>query len=82
MMSLPVWLPSIMFFLGGLCAWSHAPSQGSLLGGGLCQEEGSLLEGGISVRRGVSVRRRGSGSAVGVLCQEEGVSIHGGLYQE
>ena len=30
MMSLPVWLPGSMFLLGGLCAWSHVPSQGSL----------------------------------------------------
>ena len=37
MMSLPVWLPSTMFFLVGLCAWSHAPSQGiSVRRRGLC----------------------------------------------
>ena len=39
-MSLPVWLPVSMFLLVGLCPWSHVPSMGSLLRGGLCR--GSL----------------------------------------
>ena len=30
MMSLPDWLPGLMFLLGGLCPWFHVPSGGSL----------------------------------------------------
>ena len=33
MMSLPVWLPSPILLLGGLCLWSHVPCGGSLPGG-------------------------------------------------
>ena len=47
-MLLPVFLSGPMFFLGGLCPWSHVPSRGSLsrkvsvqvgsLSRGLCAE--------------------------------------------
>ena len=30
MMSLPVWLPGLMFLPGGLCLWSHVPSRASV----------------------------------------------------
>ena len=37
MMSFSVWLPGLLFLLGGL--WSHVPSEGGLFSGGLCQGE-------------------------------------------
>ena len=47
MMSLPVWLPGSMFFLEGLCSWSHVPSRGVYPGRGRY-----LSREGVSAQRG------------------------------
>ena len=60
MMSLLVWLPGPMFFLEGLCSWSHVPSRG----GGLHQGElGLHLGRGLHREEGVFASREGKGSA-------------------
>ena len=49
MVSFPVWLPGSMFFLGGLCSWSHVPSGGFLSRRSLSRESPSrgLCPGGL-----------------------------------
>ena len=52
-MSLPVWLLGTKFLLGGLCAWSHVLSKGSLSRGYLSRVVSVL---GVSVQGFMSER--------------------------
>ena len=64
---LPVWLPGPMFFPGGLCQ------------GDLYPRERSLSRGGVSVKRRVSVKGRGSLSRAKVSVQGRGLCPGMGL---